>query len=133
MMSTIDPALAPFLRVAFSLFVACFITCSICGFVLFFMKSKRINAVLKHPYLEQRPFAQYPFAIRATIFLDYFFRLAFPGASFWVIGESNRLLKHIQPKQIPLDVKWPLIGFWGACWLGLLSMIVLWGLLLFAR
>ncbi|ARP97399.1 hypothetical protein [Bordetella genomosp. 13] len=132
-MTATDPMVAQFLRIAFSLFITCFITCTICGVVLFFFKAKRVNSVLKHPYLEHRPFAQYPFAIRASIFLDYFFRLAFPGAKFWLIGQSNLLLKHVEPKKVPMDVKWPVIGFWGSCWLGLFAMIVLWGLLLFAR
>ncbi len=75
-----DPALAhAALRIAFALFVTCAATCAICGVALFFFKAARINAVLKHPYLEHRAFEQYPFAIRATIFLDYFFRLAFPN------------------------------------------------------
>lgn len=125
--------LGPAIRIAFSLFIACFFTCLICGVVLFFFKARRVNAVLKHPYLEHRSFGQYPFAIRASIFLDYFFRLAFPGAQFWLIGQANRLLEHVKPKQVPMDVKWPVIGFWGSCWLGLISMIALWIMLMLAR
>ena len=64
---------------AFSLFVLCFVTCSISGIVLFFFKAKQINARLKHPYLEHRAFNQYPLAIQAAIMLDYFFRLMFPA------------------------------------------------------
>lgn len=129
-----DPALVhAVLRIAFALFVACAITCAVCGVALFFFKAARVNAVLKHPYLEHRPFKHYPFAIRATIFLDYFFRLAFPRGKVWVLGQANRLLSHVQPRQVPLDVKWPVVGFWGACWLGLFSMLALWGLLLLSR
>ena len=36
------------MAMAFSLFVLCFITCSLSGLVLFFFKSKQINATLKH-------------------------------------------------------------------------------------
>ena len=80
---------------AFSLFVLCFVTCSISGIVLFFFKAKQINARLKHPYLEHRAFNQYPLAIQAAIMLDYFFRLMFPGTRFWLVGNANRLLAHV--------------------------------------
>lgn len=40
---------SPAMAMAFSLFVLCFITCSLCGLVLFFVKSKQINAAFKHP------------------------------------------------------------------------------------
>ena len=119
----------PALALAFSLFVLCFVTCSISGIVLFFFKAKRINARLKHPYLEHRAFNQYPLAIQAAIMLDYFFRLMFPGTRFWLVGNANRLLAHVDPKQVLLSLKWPVVGFWGACWLGLIAMIALWTLL----
>ena len=54
---------SPVMAMAFSLFVLCFITCSLSGIVLFFFKSKQINATLKHPYLQHRPFKQYPLSI----------------------------------------------------------------------
>ncbi len=117
----------------FSLFALCFITCTICGLVLFFWKSQRVNSVLKHPLLEHRPFRQYSFSIQAAIFLDYFLRLAFPRAKRWVAGYANYQLKHVDPKQVPLDVKWPIIGFWGSCWIGLIAMIALWAMLLLGR
>ena len=60
--------------------------------------------------------------------LDYFFRLMFPGTRFWLVGNANRLLAHVDPKQVPLSLKWPVVGFWGACWLGLIAMIALWTL-----
>ena len=97
----------PALALAFSLFVLCFVTCSISGIVLFFFKAKQINARLKHPYLEHRAFNQYPLAIQAAIMLDYFFRLMFPGTRFWLVGNANRLLAHVDPKQVPLSLKWP--------------------------
>ncbi|WZB77224.1 hypothetical protein WJ972_16480 [Achromobacter insuavis] len=117
------------MAMAFSLFVLCFITCSLSGLVLFFVKSKQINAALKHPYLQHRPFERYPLAIKAAIMLDYFFRLMFPGTRFWLIGNANDLLGHVDPKKTPLALKWPIVGFWTSCWLGLIAMIVLWTLL----
>jgi hypothetical protein len=121
------------LRIAFSLLIACIFTSVVCGAVLFFFKTARINEVLKHPYLKQRSFKQYPLSVRATIALDYFLRLAFPGRKFWVAGQANQLLAHVQPKEVPLDVKWPVIGFWGACLLGLPTLIVLWVVVMIAR
>ncbi|KAG1366111.1 hypothetical protein G6F59_018837 [Rhizopus arrhizus] len=58
--------------------------------------------------------------------LDYFFRLMFPGSRFWLIGNANDLLGHVDPKKTPLALKWPIVGFWGSCWLGLIAMIVQW-------
>lgn len=115
----------PAMAMAFSLFLLCFITCTICGIVLFF-KKKQINATLKHPYLQHRPFDQYPLAIQASIMLDYFFRLMFPDTRIWLIGNANDLLPHVDPKKTPLALKWPIVGFWGSCWLGLIAMIALW-------
>ncbi|WP_241049996.1 hypothetical protein [Achromobacter xylosoxidans] len=120
---------SPAMAMAFSLFVLCFITCSLCGLVLFFVKSKQINAAFKHPYLQHRPFERYPLAIKAAIMLDYFFRLMFPGTRFWLIGNANDLLAHLDPKKAPLALKWPIVGFWGSCWLGLIAMIMLWTML----
>lgn len=121
---------SPFIAMSFSLFVPCFITFSLCGLALFFFKREQINAELRHPYLQYRPFKRYPLSIQAAIMLDYFFRLMFPHSRFWLIGHANDLLAHIDPKKTPLAPKWPIIGFWGACWLGLIAMIVLWTLLL---
>ncbi|AUL47947.1 membrane protein [Bordetella trematum] len=117
----------------FSLFVLCFVTCAICGAVLFFWKAPRINAEFKHPLLARRAFRQYPFAIQAGIFLDYFLRLSFPRSKRWVAGYANQQLSHVDPKQVPLDAKWPIIGFWGSCFLGIIAMVSLWTLLLLSR
>ena len=57
---------SPAMAMAFSLFVLCFITCSLSGLVLFFFKSRQINAALKHPSLQHRPFERYPLAIKAV-------------------------------------------------------------------
>ncbi|WAI85659.1 MULTISPECIES: hypothetical protein [Achromobacter] len=124
---------SPVMAMAFSLFVLCFITCTLSGIVLFFFKCKEINARLKHPYLQHRPWAQYPLSIQAAIMLDYFFRLMFPGTRLWLIGNANDLLGHVDPKQTPLSLKWPIVGFWGSCWLGLIAMIVLWVMLFLGR
>jgi len=61
--------------------------------------------------------------------MDYFLRLAFPGSRFWVLGEANRLMAHIDPKKIPNRIKWPLIGLWGGCFVGIVAMVMIWTLL----
>ncbi len=119
----------PAMSMAFSLFVLCFITCAISGIVLFFFKARQINETLKHPYLQHRPFSGYPLSIQAAIMLDYFFRILFPRSRFWLIGNANTLLAHVDPKKVPLSLKWPVVGFWGGCWLGIVAMIVLWALI----
>ncbi|MDQ8030531.1 hypothetical protein [Bordetella genomosp. 1] len=121
---------SPFFAYAFSLLITCFITCAISGLYLFFVAQRRVNAELKHPYLQHRAFEQYPFTIKAAIFLDYFLRLGFPRTKFWIFGHANQQLAHVNPKDVPLAVKWPLVGFWGACWLGLIAMIAVWSMLL---
>ncbi|WP_459614796.1 hypothetical protein [Bordetella sp. 2513F-2] len=125
-----NPVFAQTASIAFSVLTACLLVSAVSGLVLFFLRPGRINTVLKHPYLEHRPFSQYPFAIRAAISLDYFFRLVFPRIQFWLIGHANRQLQHVEPKRVPLDVKLPVIGFWGGCWVGLAAMVVLWTVLL---
>lgn len=113
------------LTTSFSLLVACLFTSAVCGAAIFF-KTRQINATLKHPFLQQRAFERYPLAVRASILQDYFFRLAFPNSRLWLIGHANTLLAHVEPANTPLNIKWPVIGFWGACWVGLLAMAGLW-------
>jgi len=117
------------LPLAFTVFVACVLTTAVSGTVLLAFKLRETNQMLRHPYLEHRPFEQYPIAVRATILMDYFLRLAFPGRRFWVLEEANRLMAHIDPAEIPNRIKWPLIGLWGGCFVGLIAMVVMWALL----
>jgi hypothetical protein len=43
------------------------------------------------------------------------------------------MLKHVDPKKISLGLKWPLVGLWGGCFLGMIAMITMWTTLLVAR
>ena len=124
-----NPALIPLFQLTFGIFVLCFAALVICGVLLFYFKHERVNAVMLHPYLQYKPFRQLPLTIRATIILDYYLRLAFPRRRFWVIGQANYLLSHVDPAQVPRNVKWLIYGFWSACWLGLIDMAALWGVL----
>ncbi|MEI2415679.1 hypothetical protein V8Z80_05800 [Orrella sp. JC864] len=121
--------LYPALSIAFSLFVACASVFLISGVYLYFFKLDRTNAVMKHPYLQHQPFHRYPRSLQMGMLLDYFFRLAFPNSQFSLIGHANRQLAHVDPKAVPTDVKWPLLGLWGGCWVGLAAMIAVWILL----
>jgi len=127
------PYLPVALRIAFSMLVACAAVSVISAVYLYLFKLRRINEVLQHPYLKHGPFDRFPLGIRASILQDYFFRLAMPGSQFWLIGHANRQLAHVDPKEVPTDVKWPLLGMWGGCWLGILAMLALWLFLLLGR
>ncbi len=117
---------------AFSLFIACGFASLISGIYLIVFKLRLTNQTLQHPYLKQQAFERYPIPIRSAILLDYFFRLAFPNSQFWLIGNANRLLRHIKPDDVPTAIKWPLMGLWGGVFIGIAAMVVVW-VLIFTR
>lgn len=121
------------LAYAFSLVTLCFIVCCLCGLVLFFFRTERINATLKHPLLEHGSFRRFPLVIKTTIFQDYFFRLAFPGFNFGIFAHANKQLSHVDPKRVPFGIKVPIVGFWMSCWVGLIAMIAVWVMLMLYR
>ena len=114
----------------FSLFIACSFVFFIAGAYLLLFKINKANQLFRHPYLDRRSFKQYPLNIRLTIVLDYFMRIAFPSSTVWIAGNANELLKHVDPDKIPTDVKWPIIGLWGGCAVGMVAMLSLWILLM---
>ncbi len=124
-----NDAVAYAMTTAFSLLVACFITAAVSALALWF-KRRRINAAFKHPFLQHNTFERYPLAIRASIMQDYFFRIAFPKSRLWIIGSANKLLADVEPRDVPLGLKWPIVGLWGGCWVGIIAMIVLWATLM---
>ncbi|OZI54403.1 hypothetical protein [Bordetella genomosp. 4] len=123
----------PVLAYAFSLVTLCFIVCTICGILLFFVQTDRINATLKHPLLKHGSFRQFPLVIKTSIFQDYFFRLAFPGFNFGLFAHANKQLSHVEPRRVPFSVKIPIVGFWASCWVGLVAMIAVWVILFLYR
>jgi len=118
------------LVICFSLFIACAFAFFISAAYLLLFKMKKANRLFKHPYLEGRDYAKYPLNIRMEILLDYFVRLMFPTSVVWLAANSNRLLHHVNPKSIPMDVKWPIVGLWGSCLIGTPVMVTLWILLM---
>jgi hypothetical protein len=113
------------MTLSFSLWLACLGMTLLCG-VAIYLRSRSINAAMKHPFLDHGEFRRYSLSIRASILLDYFFRLVFPHSTRWVLGDANNLLRHVDPEKTPMSVKWPIIGFWGGCLLGMPAMICLW-------
>src|SRR5690554_2666435 len=114
------------LPLAFTIMVACVLTCLVSGLVLFLFRRRATNEALRHPYLDHQAWDRYPLPIRLAIMMDYFFRLSFPNTQFWVIGNANRLLSHVNPAEISSRIKWPLIGLWGGCFVGIIAMMLLW-------
>lgn len=117
---------------AFSLLVACFAAAAVSGAVMW-LTSRRINAAFKHPYLEHRAYHQYPLAIQMSIMLDYFLRITFPKSKWSLAGNANKLLKNVDPRDVPLAVKWPIVGLWGGCFVGLLAIVTVWISMLASR
>lgn len=114
---------------AFTLLMACALTALVSALALFF-KTRLVNQVMQHPYLKQQPWERLPIGIKASVMLDYFLRLSFPARRFWIIGHANRLLGHVDPAEVPVRLKWPLMGLWGGCFIGLAAMLLLWSLIL---
>lgn len=128
-----SPAISYGLAASFSILLVCFFITVVSGIALFFLKWRTVNEAFKHPLLEVKPFKRYPFSLQSAITLDYFFRLMFPkSVGPGMIGNANRLLKHVKPKELPFGARWPVAGFWGGCFLGIIAMMSLWAFLAFS-
>lgn len=115
---------------SFTLLVACALTALVSALVLLLFRIRKTNEILRHPYLAHQPWERYPLQIRAAILLDYFLRLTFPKSKFWIAGEANRLLPHVEPTDVPTGIKWPIVGLWAGCFIGTAAMLVLWAIIL---
>jgi len=118
------------LHFSFTTFITCAMVFFISGTYLMLFKIRYANELFKHPYLTQRTFGQYSLSIKMTIVLDYFLRIAFPKSDTWIAGNANELLKHVDPQDIPTNVKWPIVGLWASCFIGMVAMLTLWALLI---
>ena len=118
------------LPIVFWLFVACFVSACVSALTLLLFTLRKTNEAFQHPYLKEQPFERYSFSIRLSMIMDYFFRICFPHSQFWLVGQANRLLAHVDPQKIPTRLKWPVVGLWGGCYVGLVTIIVLWAMLL---
>lgn len=117
------------LPMAGTLMIACALTALVSGAYLLLFNVRRTNQALRHPYLAQYPWERLPFSLKAGVLLDYFLRLNFPARQGGVFGNANRLLPHVQRDEVPMGIKWPLMGLWGGCFIGLACMLVLWVLI----
>lgn len=126
MLETIILYLLPF---SFTILVACVMTCVVSALFLY-LNIRRINQAMRHPYLKQYQWEQLPATVKLTITLDYFLRLSFPRSKWWVFGQANRLLAEVEPTDISLRLRWPVVGFWGGCFLGIVAMLVMWLMIL---
>lgn len=118
------------LTFSFSLFITCSFVFVISAAYLFLFKIKEANKLYKHPYLREKSFSQFTISIRLTIILDYFLRTLFSRTKLWFAKNANQLLSHVDPKEIPMSVRWPIVGLWGSCIIGLVSMVTLWATLI---
>jgi len=118
------------LVLAFTFFVTCTFVFFISGAYLFFYKIDQINARFKHPYLRERKFEDLPMGIRLTITLDYFLRILFHKSKLSFASNSNKLLAHVDPVKLPMSCRWPIVGLWGSCAVGLVFMLFLWAFLI---
>lgn len=114
---------------SFAIMMAAFVMVLVSGTVAFFLQWRRINEAYKHPLLQVRDFKQFPFSLQAAIYLDYFFRLAFPSVRKGMVGHANEMLKHVNPRKLDFQVRWPIAGLYGGCLIGLVAMICFWILL----
>lgn len=126
MLSTFINYALPFSATLLIASVLCFI---VSGAYLFFFNLRATHHAFQHPYLKQYTWAQLPWSLKTGVLLDYFLRLNFPKQDKWICGQANKLLAHTQIEHIPLKIKWPLMGFWGGCLVGLLSMGCIWVLI----
>ncbi|ALM81761.1 hypothetical protein ASB57_01215 [Bordetella sp. N] len=127
------PALNYAMIVAFNVFVACFFIAVVSLGFIYLFKLNELNDTMRHPLLAKQPFKRLPRSLQAGILQDYFLRLFFPTLKFGLFGYANRVLAHVDPKKVPLRLKWPLMGLWAGCWIGLIAMISLWTLMLLRR
>jgi len=126
MLETVVFYLLPF---SFTILVACVLACLVSALFLY-LNIRRINLAMRHPYLKQYRWEQLPTTLKLSVTLDYFFRLTFPRSKWWAIGHSNQLLADLDPTDVPVRLRWPVVGFWGGCFIGIIAMLVLWSMIL---
>lgn len=121
------------LSYTFTLLLFCLACTLISGLYLFVFGHQVVNDELKHPYLNVLPWSRLTIGNRMGILLDYFFRLFFPNTRWSLMGHANQQLAHINPTQVPLKVKAPILGLWGGCFVGIIAMMLLWVLILIVQ
>lgn len=118
------------LSIVFTLLIACLLITLLSFLYLLLHGIEKTNQLLKHPFLNTVPWSRLSLSNRTGILLDYFIRLFFPNSSWFLAKNANKQLAHVNPKEIPLTIKLPILGLWGGCFAGIFIMIVLWVLIL---
>jgi hypothetical protein len=118
------------LSVVFTLLIACLLVTLLSFLYLFLHAISKTNHVLQHPFLQTIPWNRLTLSNKTGILLDYFLRLFFPKSSWSLAKNANQLLAHVNPEKVPLSIKLPILGLWGGCLLGSMTMLVLWVLIL---
>ena len=125
-MESVTPYILSF---SFTILVAC-IMCFLVSALFVYLNIRRINLAMRHPYLDKYRWEQLPATVKLTITLDYFLRLSFPRSKWWILGQANRLLAHVEPTEVSMRLRWPIVGFWGGVFVGIIAMLVVWTVLL---
>jgi len=113
------------LSFSFTALVACIMACLVSALFLY-LNIRRVNQAMRHPYLKKYRWEQLPATVKLTITLDYFLRLTFPRSKWWVFGQANNLLAEVEPTEISMRLRWPVVGFWGGVFIGIIAMLILW-------
>lgn len=128
MLDSVTPYILSF---SFTILVACIMTCIVSALFLY-LNIRRVNQAMRHPYLNKYRWEQLPATVKLTITLDYFLRLSFPRSKWWVLGQANRLLAEVEPTEVSMRLRWPVVGFWGGIFIGIVAMLVVWLMILLA-
>lgn len=118
------------LSIVFTLLLVCLLVTIFSCLYLFLNAIHKTNHFLKHPLLNYLSWDRLTLSNKTGILLDYFIRLFFPNATWSLTKNANQQLAHIDPKQVPISIKLPILGLWGGCFLGSITMVVLWVLIL---
>lgn len=128
-----SPTSAFIISVCISLVLAAVVIVLVSMLVAFSLRWRELTQYYKHPLTEHRPFKSLPFSMQAGVYLDIFLHMQLPKVKSGIIGNANSMLKHIDPRDVPFNMRWPIAGFWGGLLLGLAAQLVFFAVLIFNR
>lgn len=120
------------LQVALTVAMIAFVVVLLSMLFAFLLRWREINDYYRHPLLQQQDFKSMPFSMQAGVYLDIFLRLMLPRKKTGFTGNANLLLAHINPREVPFSMRWPIVGFWGGMILGLVAQFLFFGVLIYA-
>lgn len=119
------------ISVTLSLIMAAVLIVLVSMWVAFSLRWRELTQYYKHPLTEHRPFKSLPFSMQAGVYLDIFLHMQLPKVKSGMIGNANAMLKHINPRDVPFRMRWPIAGFWGGLMAGLAAQLVFFGVVIF--